>query len=106
MVQYGASVNVSPYRSKGTGEELGVLVGWSVGGGVDVCDELCLDEHARRRIIKTRVSRNILVFTVKDVFIHSLLTDRVPQYTQPFDLHHNFITVLQFAHSCGRTREK
>jgi len=58
MVQYVTLVTVSPYKLKGIGEGVGVLVGCGVGGGVDVC----LDEHDIRNITKTTVSRIILLF--------------------------------------------
>jgi len=58
-MQYVTSVTVSPYKLKGIGEGVGVLVGCGVGdGGVGVC----LDEHAKRRIMKTTVNRIILLF--------------------------------------------
>ena len=51
-----------------------MLVGCGVGDGVGVW---LFAEHDKRSITKTKISRNIRVFTVKDIFIGLLLTDRV-----------------------------
>lgn len=73
-----------------------------VGGGVAVgcgmaVGKVCPKgkEHDKIGNVKAIVKRNTLVN--KEALISSLLTDRVFQNSQPFDLHNDFISILKFA---------
>lgn len=57
-----------------------------------VGDELCSDEHAKRE--NTKVNKNTLVFNFIRVLISLLLADGIPQDSQSFYLHDNFISIL------------
>ena len=81
---------------------MGVLVGWGVGVG---SDELCSDEHEKRNNAKGRANRNTLLFIFKKLVIRLLLADRVLQNAQSFDLHNNFISVLQLTNARRRASE-
>ena len=73
MLQYGTSVNISPYIVKGTGEGLGVAVCVAVGCGVAV-GEILLNEQAKRGKAITIIKRHILACISKRfLLIYSLV---------------------------------
>jgi hypothetical protein len=68
------SINVSPYRLKGAGDGLGVLVGGlGVRVGWGVADLSA--EHDTRREAKTVIKRDTLVFILERILINFLLNE-------------------------------
>ena len=53
---------------------------------------VCAKEHDKLENVKVIANRNTLL--IKEVLINLLLTDRVFQNSQAFDLHNDFIAML------------